>query len=114
MAALGAHGFPVPRAVEHNRHAVLMSLVDAALLVQARALSLNRPIPILPCRVERAAPPSGEAPTGGHAGSLTGVDQCASLRVCLPRLSAHHPVGSCSARAARTARVWRACEPCRK
>lgn len=37
MAALGAHGFPVPRAVEHNRHAVLMSLVDATLLVQARA-----------------------------------------------------------------------------
>ena len=36
MAALGAHGFPVPRAVEHNRHAVLMSLVDATLLVQAR------------------------------------------------------------------------------
>ena len=34
MAALGAHGFPVPRAVEHNRHAVLMSLVDATLLVQ--------------------------------------------------------------------------------
>lgn len=37
MAALGAHGFPVPRAVEHNRHAVLMSLVDATLLVQVRA-----------------------------------------------------------------------------
>ena len=37
MAALGAHGFPVPRAVEHNRHAVLMSPVDATLLVQVRA-----------------------------------------------------------------------------
>ncbi|KAK9840755.1 hypothetical protein WJX81_002413 [Elliptochloris bilobata] len=38
MAALGAHGFPVPRAVEHNRHAVLMSMVDATLLVQVREL----------------------------------------------------------------------------
>ena len=40
MAALGAHGFPVPRAVEHNRHAVLMSLVDATLLVQVRPPSV--------------------------------------------------------------------------
>ena len=42
MAALGAHGFPVPRAVEHNRHAVLMSLVDATLLVQARSTVRQR------------------------------------------------------------------------
>lgn len=34
MEALGAAGFPVPRAVDHNRHAVLMSLVDAIPLVQ--------------------------------------------------------------------------------
>ncbi|EIE18013.1 RIO1-domain-containing protein [Coccomyxa subellipsoidea C-169] len=36
MEALGAAGFPVPRAIEHNRHAVLMSLVDAVPLVQVK------------------------------------------------------------------------------
>ncbi len=35
MKALGEHGFPVPRAVDHSRHAVLMSLLDASPLVQA-------------------------------------------------------------------------------
>ena len=34
MSALGSHGFPVPVAIENNRHAVLMSLVDAFPLVQ--------------------------------------------------------------------------------
>jgi RIO kinase 2 len=34
MAALGQRGLPVPRAVDHNRHAVLMSLVDAYPLTQ--------------------------------------------------------------------------------
>lgn len=34
MSALGSHGFPVPEAIENNRHAVLMSLVDAYPLVQ--------------------------------------------------------------------------------
>lgn len=38
MKALGDHGFPVPRAVDHNRHAVLMAMVDAAPLVQLREL----------------------------------------------------------------------------
>jgi len=42
MKALGDHGFPVPRAVDHNRHAVLMSMLDAAPLVQVRALQLHR------------------------------------------------------------------------
>ena len=34
MAALGRAGFPVPAALEHNRHAVLMSLIPAVPLVQ--------------------------------------------------------------------------------
>ena len=34
MEALGRAGFPVPIALEHNRHAVLMSLVPAVPLVQ--------------------------------------------------------------------------------
>ena len=34
MKALGQAGLPVPVAVDHNRHAVLMSLVDATPLVQ--------------------------------------------------------------------------------
>ncbi|KAI8468269.1 MAG: RIO1 family-domain-containing protein [Monoraphidium minutum] len=38
MKALGDHGFPVPRAVDHNRHAVLMSMLDAQPLVQLREL----------------------------------------------------------------------------
>lgn len=37
MEALGSAGFPVPHAVDHNRHAVLMSLVNAVPLVQVRA-----------------------------------------------------------------------------
>ncbi len=41
MEALGAAGFPVPRAIEHNRHAVLMSLVDAVPLVQVRAYATH-------------------------------------------------------------------------
>ena len=34
MAALGQHGFPVPDALDQNRHAVLMSLVPGVPLVQ--------------------------------------------------------------------------------
>jgi RIO kinase 2 len=34
MAALHRRGFPVPKALDNNRHAVLMSLVDASPLVQ--------------------------------------------------------------------------------
>lgn len=40
MAALGLRGLPVPRAVDHNRHAVLMSLVDAYPLTQVRIRAL--------------------------------------------------------------------------
>lgn len=36
MAALGEKGLPVPTAIAHNRHAVLMSLVDGVPLVQVR------------------------------------------------------------------------------
>lgn len=39
MAALGQRGLPVPRAVDHNRHAVLMSLVDAYPLTQVTCMS---------------------------------------------------------------------------
>ena len=39
MRALGEHGFPVPRAGELNRHAVLMSLVPATPLTQVRELA---------------------------------------------------------------------------
>lgn len=34
MVALGEHGLPVPYAVAHNRHCVLMTMVDAVPLVQ--------------------------------------------------------------------------------
>lgn len=34
MKALGEHGFPVPKAIDNNRHIVLMGLVDAFPLVQ--------------------------------------------------------------------------------
>ena len=36
MVALGEHGLPVPYAVAHNRHCVLMTMVDAVPLVQVR------------------------------------------------------------------------------
>eukprot|EP00891_Asterochloris_glomerata_P007286 jgi/Astpho2/7286/e_gw1.00113.90.1_t len=39
MVALGEHGLPVPYAVAQNRHAVLMSLVDAVPLVQVHELA---------------------------------------------------------------------------
>ena len=38
MVALGEHGLPVPYAVAHNRHCVLMTMVDAVPLVQVAAL----------------------------------------------------------------------------
>ncbi|CAK0784016.1 hypothetical protein CVIRNUC_007219 [Coccomyxa viridis] len=38
MKALHENGFPVPRPLEHNRHAVLMSLIDATPLCQVQAL----------------------------------------------------------------------------
>lgn len=38
MKALGDAGLPVPRAIEVNRHAVLMSLVDAHPMVQVKEL----------------------------------------------------------------------------
>lgn len=38
MVALGEHGLPVPYAVAHNRHCVLMTMVDAIPLVQVREL----------------------------------------------------------------------------
>jgi hypothetical protein len=37
VQALGDHGFPVPTAIDNNRHAVLMELVDAQPLVQVGA-----------------------------------------------------------------------------
>ena len=40
MVALGEHGLPVPYAVAHNRHCVLMTMVDAVPLVQVPALLL--------------------------------------------------------------------------
>ncbi len=39
MKALGEHGFPVPVAVDSNRHAVLMTLMEAWPLVQIKELS---------------------------------------------------------------------------
>jgi len=36
MKALGERGLPVPIAFDHNRHGVLMELVNACPLVQAR------------------------------------------------------------------------------
>ena len=45
MRALEERGFPVPRAVEVNRHAVLMGLVDAYPLTQARAAASGVPAP---------------------------------------------------------------------
>ncbi|KEH31373.1 Serine/Threonine-kinase rio2 [Medicago truncatula] len=38
MKALQTHGFPVPEAVEHNRHCVIMSLVQGYPLVQVKQL----------------------------------------------------------------------------
>jgi len=38
MAALDRHGCPVPKAIDNSRHAVLMSLIDAAPLAQIRVL----------------------------------------------------------------------------
>ncbi|CAM6050463.1 unnamed protein product [Sphagnum compactum] len=38
MKALGEHGFPVPRAVNWNRHCVLMTLVEGYPLVQVKKL----------------------------------------------------------------------------
>ena len=39
MKALHETGFPVPRPLDHNRHAVLMSLVDATPLYQVISYS---------------------------------------------------------------------------
>lgn len=39
MKALGDHGFPVPRAVDWNRHCVLMTLVKGFPMVQVKQLS---------------------------------------------------------------------------
>lgn len=58
MAALGEHGFPVPRAIDSNRHAVLMSLVDAFPLVQVVAHALLL-IMILPSLSDGRAEVSG-------------------------------------------------------
>ena len=41
MTALGKHGFPVPVAIENNRHAVLMSLIDGCPLVQVLLPSVH-------------------------------------------------------------------------
>ena len=48
MKALGAAGLPVPVAVDHNRHAVLMSLVPATPLVQV-GLHLRPVVTTLRC-----------------------------------------------------------------
>ena len=52
LQALGAHGFPVPRAIEHTRHAVLMSVVDATPLSQVSGL-LQYSLFSRPCFSER-------------------------------------------------------------
>ena len=41
MKALHASGFPVPKPLENNRHAVLMSLVDATPLYQVACNSID-------------------------------------------------------------------------
>jgi RIO-like serine/threonine protein kinase len=59
MDALGRAGFPVPRAIDHSRHAVLMSLVEGAPLVQVRvshACTLKTRTPTL-CTESRAHRP---------------------------------------------------------
>ncbi len=49
MGALGKAGFPVPAALEHNRHAVLMSLVPAVPLVQVGAGNTAHLCAFSPC-----------------------------------------------------------------
>ncbi|KAK8938954.1 hypothetical protein KSP39_PZI011525 [Platanthera zijinensis] len=38
LQALGLHGFPIPNAVDRNRHCVIMSLVQGYPLVQVKQL----------------------------------------------------------------------------
>lgn len=42
VQALSDHGFPVPAAIDNNRHAVLMELVHAQPLVQVGGWVLGR------------------------------------------------------------------------
>lgn len=44
MKALGEAGLPVPRAIEVNRHAVLMSMINASPMVQVRELENPRKV----------------------------------------------------------------------
>ena len=44
MKALGDAGLPVPRAIEVNRHAVLMSMINASPMVQVRELANPRKV----------------------------------------------------------------------
>ncbi|XP_062113717.1 uncharacterized protein LOC133824758 isoform X2 [Humulus lupulus] len=44
MKALGEHGFPVPNAVDCNRHCVIMSLVQGYPLVQVKELQNPEPV----------------------------------------------------------------------
>uniref|UniRef100_A0A803R1L2 Serine/threonine-protein kinase RIO2 n=1 Tax=Cannabis sativa TaxID=3483 RepID=A0A803R1L2_CANSA len=44
MKALGEHGFPVPNAVDCNRHCVIMSLVQGYPLVQVKQLQNPEPV----------------------------------------------------------------------
>jgi RIO-like serine/threonine protein kinase len=67
MKALADHGFPVPRAIDNNRHAVLMSLVDGAPLVQVRKLAHPAHV-YKQARAARAT--AGPSPSPAAAASL--------------------------------------------
>lgn len=54
MAALEQRGMPVPRAVDHNRHAVLMSLVDAYPLTQVTPTPFPSPPSCVPAHILQA------------------------------------------------------------
>lgn len=69
MKALADHGFPVPRAIDNNRHAVLMSLVDGAPLVQVRKLA--HPAHVYKQARVAARPPARAAPAPALLAGLT-------------------------------------------
>ncbi len=73
MKALGEHGFPVPVAIDSNRHAVLMTMMDAWPLVQVRELGN-------PGQVRGGAGGSAKHTSSGVHFHVSAAVQCASLR----------------------------------
>lgn len=94
LQALSDHGFPVPTAIDNNRHAVLMELVDAQPLVQVgqhtahSTLHILNPLPLNLTKIWPGTRPKPVLRSGHYcveaAGSTVGASMWSLMTWLIP------------------------------